>query len=152
MLWFRSAQALCYVIVWGIANLGTITSIVQSVDEADIGNGIGTVFTIWNVASSILLAIGSVLFYAKERSYMYASLLQQHIQLTVKQHQQLGVIMADPARANALFMKFGGIHAGEMARMFKLEFIHGLRSSMLLLVVYILVLTLIVFYMARKRT
>jgi EmrB/QacA subfamily drug resistance transporter len=51
---------------WGISNAGTIKAVAERIAPNKMGEVIGTIFTTWNFVGSVFLALGSVIFHAKQ--------------------------------------------------------------------------------------
>lgn len=57
---------------WGLSNTAMVTAVNQNVTPSKIGEGIGTIATIWNVAGSILLAISTVIYHVQKTTFLPA--------------------------------------------------------------------------------
>ncbi len=55
---------------WGLSNTAMITAVNQNIAPRKIGETIGTIATIWNVAGSILLAISTAIFHLQETKFL----------------------------------------------------------------------------------
>ncbi len=55
---------------WGLSNTATITAVNENVAPAKVGETLGTVATIWNIAGSILLAVSTVIFHEKSIDFL----------------------------------------------------------------------------------
>ncbi len=137
---------------WGIANAGSIVSINQSVEPQRIGGTIGTVFTTWNIAGSVLLAIATAIFHSREQVSMKNELAKHHILLTANQHQQVSAALSDPAHGKAMIAQLTGTHVSGIEHAFSNAFLagfHGMAWLVFGLSVSFLIAGL---FIARKRT
>lgn len=57
---------------WGLSNTAMITAVNQNVTPSKIGESIGTIATIWNVAGAILLAISTAIFHLQKTAFLPA--------------------------------------------------------------------------------
>jgi EmrB/QacA subfamily drug resistance transporter len=110
---------------WGIANAGSITAIIQSVPGERIGGAIGTVFTFWNIAGSIFLAIGSAMFHHKETALAKGITVRDKIHLTATQHHQVAAALGDPEKIKQALSHFTGLMQHKIGLIFKSSFLHG---------------------------
>jgi MFS family permease len=55
---------------WGLSNTAMITAVNRNAPPAKIGESIGTIATIWNMAGSILLAISTVIFHMQKTRFL----------------------------------------------------------------------------------
>lgn len=58
---------------WGVANVGSVTALNQSIKPEKLGSAIGVVFTSWNLFGAVSLALASVIFHLAEAGYHAAS-------------------------------------------------------------------------------
>ncbi|VVC76402.1 Multidrug resistance protein Stp [Aquicella siphonis] len=110
---------------WGVANVGSITAIMQSVKPEKIGNAIGTVFTFWNLSGSIFLALASVLFHWRESTIMHSVLMEREIVLSPDQHQQIHLLLSEPEEAKQLLAASFGKQASVIFDIFQDSFMSG---------------------------
>jgi len=57
---------------WGLSNTAMVTAVNQNVTPSKIGESIGTIATIWNVAGSIMLAISTGIFHMEKGAFLPA--------------------------------------------------------------------------------
>lgn len=114
--------------IWGIANAGTITALIQSVKPEKMGAAVGTIFTFWNLAGSIFLALSTVLFHWQESRTMNASLIDANIQLNPEQHHQISVLLSDPEAAQSILKTFVGGNVQEILQFFYASFMSGFHA------------------------
>lgn len=132
-LFFNATISIWFIIVglmtmgysWGIANAGSIVAINESVPTNKIGVSIGTVFTVWNVAGAIGLAIATVLFHAQETSYMQSALSRLGVTLNGEQQHAVKMMLLDPDNVKGSVMQHLGTKLHEVMYLFKLSFLHG---------------------------
>lgn len=133
--------------VWGIANAGTITLITKSVPPEKMGNSIGTIFTFWNIAGSVLITLSSILFHWRENAKFNEILLDKNITLDAAQHQQVSVMLADPEQAKTILSQFVGPEHAELLSAFQNSFMHGfhwvaIASALIIIAIYLVGLKL----------
>lgn len=58
---------------WGLSNAGLVSGVNQSVAPAKVGEAIGTIATVWNLAGSIILAISSAIFHLGSKTSFIAA-------------------------------------------------------------------------------
>lgn len=110
---------------WGIANAGSITAVHQSIPIEKLGSSIGTIFTSWNVSSSIFLALSTVIFHWRERVALDYELTQLNVHLTLPQQQQVDILLTNPEQANVILSEFQGGNAVEISQAFYASFMSG---------------------------
>jgi MFS family permease len=55
---------------WGLSNAGQVATVHQTVASHKVGETIGTIMTVWNVAGAIFLSISTVIFHLAATSFM----------------------------------------------------------------------------------
>lgn len=137
-------------IAWGIGNTGAITAINQSVPSDKVGGSIGTVFTLWNMAGPIFLAIGTVLFQYFETIKMNSMLLKHHVTLSAHQKALVASLLSDPEHAASHLKAIAGPGAHAILASFKAAFLSGYHAVGWMMTVVTL-LTLILGVILKKR-
>lgn len=115
-------------IAWGIGNTGAISAINQSVPSDKIGGSIGTVFTLWNMAGAIFLAVGTVLFQYFEKLKMVHLLNAYPVMITGEQKRLISTLLSDPERASAILKDIIGSGAHDILIAFKVAFLSGYHT------------------------
>lgn len=128
---------------WGIANAGTITAIHQSVPIYKLGSAIGTMFTFWNVSSSIFLASSSILFHWRETLTLNTELQTLSIHLSTLQREQMDLLLSNPEQASSILSQFSGVNAPELSQTFYQSFMSGFHwvawgSALVMLTAFLL--------------
>lgn len=68
--WYMALPFALLGINWGLSNTAMITAVNQNVTSKKIGEGIGTIATIWNTSGSIFLAISTVIYDLKGNEFL----------------------------------------------------------------------------------
>jgi len=110
---------------WGIANAGGITAITNTVDAAETGTAIGTIFTLWNLSGAIFLALSTVIFHLGEHATMSHYFHQNHIILKEGQHSQIRRLLSDPDQALQILKHLSIPNPQVVFNYFKLSFLNG---------------------------
>lgn len=69
-LWYFVLPFALLGITWGLANTAMITAVTQEMKPNEIGEGIGTNATLWNVFGATLLAISSAIFHLQQSNFL----------------------------------------------------------------------------------
>ncbi|MBX9704687.1 MAG: MFS transporter, partial [Gammaproteobacteria bacterium] len=136
---------------WGMGGSGSIYAINQSVPRDKIGSVTGTVFTLWNMAGPICLAIGSVIFQYAEKSKMSTILTANNIALTPEQQQAVAASLADPDQASQMLTQIAGSNSDSILSAFKTSFLAGYQAVSVVIVLIVLVLLALGIRAARKK-
>lgn len=115
-------------VAWGIGNTGAISAVSQSVQSDKVGGAIGTVFTLWNMAGAIFLAVGTVLFQYFEKLKMTNILSSQKITLSVGQKELLKSLLNNPEQAFFHLEKLVSPDSRYIIGAFKESFLSGYHS------------------------
>jgi hypothetical protein len=110
---------------WGIANAGSISAVHQSVPVHKLGRSIGTIFTFWNISSSIFLALSSVLFHWREKVALNSEFTRLNVHITTLQEQQVDLLLSNPERASSILSEFKGPNAIDLSQAFYTSFMSG---------------------------
>ena len=113
---------------WGIANVGSIAAITQSVEPAKMGSIIGTIFTFWNISGSIFLALTSVIFHFRESVVIHENLTREQITMTPAQHHSIHLLLSDPERAQTLLNQNFAGQAYKIYQLFESSFMAGFHA------------------------
>lgn len=136
-------------IAWGIGNTGAISAVSQSVPSDKVGGSIGTVFTLWNMAGAIFLAVGTVLFQYFEKLKMDSMLLTHNVALTAQQKKIVSTLLSDPERATSHLKNLVGPVAHDILVAFKAAFLSGYHAVGWMMTIATLI-TLVLGFMLRK--
>lgn len=115
-------------IAWGIGNTGAISAVSQSVPNNKVGGAIGTVFTLWNMAGAISLAVGTVLFKHFEKIKMNKVLFSHNMTLTTNQKEIVSALLSNPERASSLLKGMVGSGAHDIFIAFRSAFLSGYHA------------------------
>ncbi|MDF1759491.1 MAG: MFS transporter [Coxiellaceae bacterium] len=135
-------------LVWGIANTGSVTAVNRYADPQHAGSVIGTIFTMWNIAGTIALAIATVIFNNVSHSKMDAALLKYNLTLSVSQKNTVQALLADPSNATALLKSFTGHLATEIYQAFSAAFLSGFHAVGIFASIVVFVGMLVAFKLA----
>ncbi len=138
--------------VWAVANTTGVTLTYQAVKVDRAGSVIGLIFTNWNTAGVIILAVATTIFTAGEFHYMKSALVVHNVALTKAQHQTVAAMLNDPSQALQLLKQIVGPAADKILPLFKSAFIHGYKRVMLFaFVLYVLSLVFTVVLIRRCK-
>jgi EmrB/QacA subfamily drug resistance transporter len=129
--WFIISALLLMGIIWGITNAVGVTLATTSVPAEKSSGVIGMIYTSWNVAGCILIALSSVIFSQVELATAQKEIQQYHLQLTEEQHHSIAAILADPEKAQALLKQMSPQFAQEVFTLFKNSFLNGFHVVMM---------------------
>lgn len=132
---------------WGIANAGSISAVHESIPLEKLGSSIGTIFTFWNLSSSIFLALSSVIFHWRESIALNSELAKLNVHLSVEQQQQVNTLISNPDQANSILAQFSGVNANGITQAFYSSFMSGFHwiawcSAGVMLIAFLLSLKL----------
>ncbi|MCX7124213.1 MAG: MFS transporter [Gammaproteobacteria bacterium] len=128
---------------WGICNVGSIFALTQSVASEKMGEAIGTLFTLLNIAGAIFLALSTVLFHWRENAKINFLLSQNHVVLTAEQHQKISMLLSDPQQVHMILKQFSGSKGHEVYQAFHSSFMSGfscvaLASTVIMLLIFLI--------------
>lgn len=137
-------------VVWGVANTGAVSAVNRYADPQHAGSVIGTIFTTWNIAASIVLAVSTVIFHGYQQKVMDFTLQQHDINLTAAQKSWVASMLADPSRAIEQLTHFSGALAHKIYQGFTLAFLAGFHSVAVLSFIVLIVGLFLAFGLAAK--
>lgn len=118
-------------IIWGVTNAAGITLATTAVPEEKAGGVVGTIYTSWNVAGCILIALSSVIFSQVELFASKQDIQSYQIQLTSEEHHSIAAVLAAPEKAQALLQKMTPQFSHEVFDIFKKSFLTGFHTVMI---------------------
>jgi len=135
---------------WGIANVGSISAIAQSVKPEKLGGAIGTVFTFWNISGSIFLALTSVIFHWRESDALFTGLAKANVAMTPEQQQQIQGLISDPQHAQVVITQYFSGKAGDIYQLFESSFMAGFHAVAWFAIVIMVIIFLAALALSKK--
>ena len=112
-------------------NAAGITLATTAVPEEKAGGVVGAIYTSWNVAGCILIALSSVIFSQVELSSAQQDIQRYQIPLTTEQHHAISAVLAAPEKAQSLLQKMTPQFEHEVFDIFKNSFLSGFHTVMI---------------------
>lgn len=116
-------------IIWCVANTGTLTLAYEAMPPEKAASAVGTMFTAWNVGTTILIAVMSVIFSNVEIGHMQQLLQTHSMILNSTQSDMVQHLLANPSSAK-LFLSQLGVLSNHIEPLFKDAFMAGFHSVM----------------------
>lgn len=110
---------------WGIANAGSISAVHASTPPDKLGSAIGTIFTFWNLSSSVFLALSSVLFHWREKLMLNTMLNKMHLRLSPELQTQVDLLLSNPENQPTILTHFKSSIANDITQIFQTCFMSG---------------------------
>ncbi len=141
-------------IAWGIGNAGIVTAANQGAAIEKQGTIIGTIFTFWSLAGTILLTLSVVLFHHFELKSVKLYFLEHHKHLTQHQWSLLRTALASPEKAETILKGIPSHKATIMLDSVKHAFMSGFHAASWLLtgVIFVVLLASLLFYWSVTRS
>nr|MCH9690295.1 MFS transporter [Gammaproteobacteria bacterium] len=149
-VWLMLIAFLLMGVNWGIANTGSVSAVNRYADPQHAGSVIGTIFTAWNIAGSIALAVSTVVFHHYQSAMMRFTLSQHRLQVDRTQQHWIASMLADPSRAKAQLSHFAGRVAHEVYQGFVTAFMSGFHAVAVFAVIVLLAGVFMAYGLAAK--
>lgn len=146
--------ALSYIlagITWGFANISAPFAIDEAYLRRHSGATIGTIYTAWNISSSVLLATATVIFNARETHVLNSNLVKLGLHLNNLQHNHIKSTLIDPEHTKSILEKISTLDATKIFPLYKQSFIAGFHSMIISMSTIIAILLTISLYSAYRK-
>ena len=117
-------------LTWAISNTMSTICAQSAVTPDKVGAATGTMFTMFNVSSATMLAMGVVFFHSFERTSLMAGLKKSHLVLQPNQQHSIKVLLSDPVKAKSILNQFGILLHDKILALFKTAFMTGYSVAM----------------------
>ncbi len=152
-VWYVLVGLALFGLGWGLQQATTAVAATSALPPEASGLAIGSLWTFWNIASSITLAVGGLILSAVDQSRLGASLAAKNITLNDHEQHVIRSLMADPSRAKEILTELPSNLATEIVPMFHESFMAGYSGAMIFMAVFCgvtLVGTIVTAIRARK--
>ena len=139
-IWVIIITLLCMGAVWGIANTGSITVVSEHVSPNKSSTILGTVFTIWNLAGAIFIAISSVIFHNKQINHLNHYIKQHSNTISSDMISKLKLAAKDPNHALQILHNPQKIMSTKLYEIFSDGFLNSLHYTSFCLVILVLIM------------
>jgi hypothetical protein len=102
----------------------------MAVPQAAAGAAIGTMWTVWNIASALTLSIGGLILTTTDHARLSASLAEANITLTHDQQHVIRSLLSDPSQAQQALGELPANLDTQITPMFHDSFMAGYSGAM----------------------
>ncbi len=124
---------------WGLMQATSTFAATSALPAAMSGLAIGVLYTVWNIGSSIGLAVGGLILEERDKASLDAGLAQLNITLDAKDQDLVRSVLSDPSQANNLLGELAPGLEDKILPLFKDAFMAGYSGAMWFLFVFCLV-------------
>jgi EmrB/QacA subfamily drug resistance transporter len=132
-VWYTLIALGLFGLAWGLQQGSTASAATAPLPAKDAGIAIGSLWTIWNIASAIALSVGGIILTVVDRARLDESLAAKNIVLSHHQRHVIGSLLADPSRAKQTLGELPSDLSTEIAPLFHDSFMAGYSGAVLFL-------------------
>ncbi len=134
--WFVLLGLALFGLGWGFQQASTAVAATSALPPEAAGLAIGSLWTFWNIASSITLAVGGMILRVVDQSRLDASLAANNISLSNQQQHVIRSLLSDPSRAEQTLGELPAKLSTEITPLFHDSFTEGYNGAMLFMAIW----------------
>lgn len=120
---------------WGLQQATAALAATSALPPASAGLAVGVLYSVWNFASSVGLAVGGLIFETLDRAHLNAALLRENIALGAKDQELVRSLLSDPSQARSVLGKLTPGLEAKILPLFKDAFMAGYGGAMVYLLI-----------------
>ncbi|MEM7121702.1 MAG: MFS transporter [Pseudomonadota bacterium] len=135
-VWFILTGLILFGLGWGFQQASTAVAATSALPPESAGLALGSLWTFWNIASSITLAVGGMILRILDQSRLDASLAANNITLSDHEKHVIRSLLSDPSRAEQTLGELPAKLSTEIAPLFHDSFMDGYSGAMTFLAIW----------------
>jgi MFS family permease len=121
---------------WGVQQASTASAVTSALPVEASGLAIGSLWTFWNIGSSLTLAIGVMILRLVEHAELNASIAAHNITLSAHDQHVIRSLLSEPSRAKEILGELPADLTREIVPLFHASFMDGFSDAMLFLAAF----------------
>ncbi len=135
-VWYVLLGLALFGLGWGFQQATSAVAATSALPPESAGLALGTLWTLWNIASSITLAVGGLILRVVDQSRLDASLAANNITLSDQEQHVIRSLLSDPSRAEQTLGELPAKLSTEIAPLFHDSFSAGYSNAMLFMAIW----------------
>lgn len=131
--WWLSIPFIFLGYSWATAIIMSTNAAQKSVPADQIAVATAMTYSFWNISSSVILVLSTVIFHLKESSWLQQLLLKHNILLSSKKQALIKTLVSNPQHAHQALMNFNTNLHTKILYFFNQAFMHGFYAVVWLL-------------------
>ncbi|MEM7445389.1 MAG: MFS transporter [Pseudomonadota bacterium] len=116
---------------WGLQQGSVASAVTMALPPKSSGIAIGSLWTFWNVGSTVTLSIGGMILNVIDHSRLQSLMAGANISLTDQQQHVIRSLLSDPSRAEQALSQLPSDIASEITPLFHQSFMDGYSGAMI---------------------